>query len=521
MDTTEVLERPRDVANAEAAAASRSRAVAPELWVLAAITVAGAALRFAGLASQSLWLDEWLTQNYTVMSLHGVASTLLHSEPHPPLYFGATWVWAKVFANDEFGLRSLSAVVGTATVPLAYMAARTRLPVRAALIAAALVAVNPFSVWYSQEARPYALLEALCLVSVICLIRTVDGGSRRWLWGWVIASSLALLTHFFAGFLLAGEVLWLLRHRRDRQVVAAMGTVGVVGLLMMALVANGRTSEVAWVHASAPLGRRVSMLPVQFLTGLYLNWDAATDTAIRFFAAALLCVVGLAAVGAARDRTKTLPFLVAAGAMILLPLTLAVVKPGSDYFLPRYVIAALVPLLIVVAAGFSSRRAGLIGAAALVAILLSMTISIATRPELQRPDWRTAAKAIGPASVQRAVITNVNVQARPLTYYAPKLSSVYDGGSSVFAGDPPATGRTALTVSQVVYVTPAVLSSRAGRVPPAPGFRLTSRRTAGGFSIFTFTSPAPHRFTAGELAGTASRVYGYRLTAVDAAAVYV
>jgi 4-amino-4-deoxy-L-arabinose transferase-like glycosyltransferase len=493
-----------------------------ELWVLAAITVLAAALRFAGISSQSIWLDEWLTHNYTVMSLHDMASTLLRSEPHPPLYFGLEWGWSKVFGTDEFGLRSLSALVGTITVPLAYAAARTRLSPLAALLAAAFVAVNPFSVWFSQEARPYALLEALCLVSLICLIRAVDGGSRRWLWGWAAASALALTTHFFAGFLIAGEVVWLLWHQRNRRVLAPLAAVGVVGVLMLALVAGGRASEVAWVHASAPLETRVSMLPVQFLTGLYLNWDAATDTAVRFVCAAVLCAIGLVlALVASRERRRTSPFLVAAGAVLLLPLVLALVKPSSDYVLPRYLIAAVVPLLILVAIGFASRRAGLVGAVGLIAVLLSMTISISARSELQRPDWRGVSEAIGPASQERAVVTNLNVQARPLTYYAKGLSKVYDGGSPVFAGDPLAKGRAAVTVSEVVYVTPAPLGARLGRTPPAQGFSVTSRRNVGGFLVVGYKAKKPRRFTAGGLASGASRVYGFPLAGIYAPAVYL
>jgi mannosyltransferase len=523
--TSELLDRPHAVESPIGVPAlpDRVRAGAPrELWVLGLITLLAAAVRFIGAGSQSLWLDEWLTHNYTVMSLHGVASTLLHNEPHPPLYFGAAWAWAKVFGTDEFGLRSLSAMVGTITVPLAYIAARTRFSPRVGLLAAALVAVNPFSVWYSQEARPYALLEMFCLLSVICVIRAVDGGSRRWLWAWAASASLALLTHFFAGFLLAGEVLWLLRHRRDRDVVVAIGAMGIVGALMLALVASGRTSEVAWVHASAPLGTRVSLTPVQFLTGLYDNWDSATDTAVRFICAAAVCAAGLAlAIGTARERVRTHPFLVAAAAMILLPLALAIAKPTSDYFLPRYVIAALMPLTIVVAAGLTSRRAGYVGAAALAVVLLSMTISIAVRPELQRPDWRSAAHAIGTAPMPRAVITDMNVQARPLTYYSRGLTPVYDGGTATFAGDPPAKGRTPVTVSQIVYVTPAAFPPRPGPRVPAPGFRLTARNAAGGFLALTYTSSRPLRTTPGGLAASASRVLGYPLTPISAPAVYM
>ena len=43
---------------------------------------------------------------------------------------------------------------------------------RAALAAAALAASSPLLIWYSQEARAYALLVALCALSVWCLLRS-------------------------------------------------------------------------------------------------------------------------------------------------------------------------------------------------------------------------------------------------------------------------------------------------------------------------------------------------------------
>src|SRR3712207_9423976 len=68
------------------------------------------------------------------------------------------------------------------------------------------------------------------------------------------------------------------------------------------------------------------------------------------------------------------------------------------------------------------RSAGLVTGAFLAAVFLSLTITIAGRSEAQRPDWRTAAEAIGPAAQPRAVITAFNVQSRPLLLYAPGRS---------------------------------------------------------------------------------------------------
>ena len=84
------------------------------------------------------------------------------SESAPPLYYALAWVWTQVTGTGEFGLRSLSALAGVATVPVAYLLGAELRGRRAGLMAAALVAVNPMLLWYSQEARAYALLVLLC-----------------------------------------------------------------------------------------------------------------------------------------------------------------------------------------------------------------------------------------------------------------------------------------------------------------------------------------------------------------------
>ena len=50
---------------------------------------------------------------------------------------------------------------------------------RVGLIAALLTAVNPFLVWYSQEARSYALLALLGALSLLFFVRALNSPSRR------------------------------------------------------------------------------------------------------------------------------------------------------------------------------------------------------------------------------------------------------------------------------------------------------------------------------------------------------
>src|SRR3954447_14492097 len=114
--------------------------------LLAGIVVAGAVLRFATLDGQSYWFDEATTVHLLRMDLGGMLGAIPDSESTPPLYYVVAWLWSKVFGLGEVGLRSLSALAGTATVPVVYALTARVASVRAGLIAAALAATNPLLV---------------------------------------------------------------------------------------------------------------------------------------------------------------------------------------------------------------------------------------------------------------------------------------------------------------------------------------------------------------------------------------
>jgi len=126
-----------------------------------------------------------------------------------PLYYLIAWLWVKVFGLGEFGLRSLSALIGTATVPLAFLAARELYSRRVGLAVAALASVSPILIWYSQEARAYALLTALSALSLWAFARLLREPSGRAAAVWALASAFALASHYFAAVLVFPEAIWL------------------------------------------------------------------------------------------------------------------------------------------------------------------------------------------------------------------------------------------------------------------------------------------------------------------------
>src|SRR3712207_5330908 len=170
-----------------------ARANRSAVAALAGIVAAAAALRFATLDLQSFWVDEGATVHLLRSDFGGMLDGLTVTEKTPPLYYLLAWLWTRPFGTGEIGVRSLSALIGVLTVPAAFALARELVSERAALIAAALVAVNPLLVWYSQEARAYALLVLLATLATLFCVR-----GRPWLWA--LFSALALATHYFAAF---------------------------------------------------------------------------------------------------------------------------------------------------------------------------------------------------------------------------------------------------------------------------------------------------------------------------------
>src|SRR3954453_11601694 len=238
---------------------------------VAGLTALGAALRFSTLAVQSYWLDEAVTVVLVRKSLGGGLSTIPNSESTPPLYYVLAWLWAQLFGTGEVGLRSLSALIGTATIPVAYAAAARLVSPRAGLIVAALAAVNPLLVWFSQEARAYALLVLLTTAAVAVFARLLDRPAPRPLAGWALLSALALATHYFALFVVVPMAVWLLwRHGRGaarRGVLAACGGVALAGAALLPLLVHQATNDRADYIRKLGLVGRALQVPKQYLTG--------------------------------------------------------------------------------------------------------------------------------------------------------------------------------------------------------------------------------------------------------------
>lgn len=131
------------------------------LWLLVILCVA-AALRFYALDHSSLWSDEGNTYALIQRSYSTIAQEAA-ADIHPPGYYWQLKLWTTLFGTSATAMRAYSALLGVLLVAIVYAIGRRidtltshRAPI--AITAATLAALNPFQLYYSQEARMYLLL---------------------------------------------------------------------------------------------------------------------------------------------------------------------------------------------------------------------------------------------------------------------------------------------------------------------------------------------------------------------------
>ncbi len=166
------------------------------LTAVAALTILGAGLRLYRLGHQSLWNDEIVTYISAVGTPWRVVTQRVENSNIPPLYYLVANASLSLGTPSgiETALRLPSVLVGALTIPLLFLVVRPWLGTRVALAAAACLTISPFHVWYSQEARPYALLLALALIAMACMQRAVRHPGS---WRWKAATAIALAATFY------------------------------------------------------------------------------------------------------------------------------------------------------------------------------------------------------------------------------------------------------------------------------------------------------------------------------------
>ncbi|MFN0151189.1 MAG: glycosyltransferase family 39 protein [bacterium] len=396
------------------------RSPANDTRAVIALAAVAALLRFYGLGSESLWLDEGTTV-WRIARGYGQLLFEWDDGTQGPLYYVALKIWCQIFGTTEFALRFPSAVLGVAAIPLVYRLARRYFDRATGLVAALLLTVNPFAIHYSQEARPYALFLLLGVASIGYLLRLLDRYDRGDAVAYVVASACAFYTHAFAPFLLMahGAIVLIDRTRagRERPALSLRRAAPIAAALALLCIpqAFAYAKELSDVTAGQSSANVIPEPTLQFLGKIFVNyfmspWHAA--------AAFLVMTVGLVmAFGAGGRARVSALMLVAVGACCAL-LPWIVSKVFVPILTERYTIAAFAAAIILVAAGVA-RMGGALRAGALAALLIFAGADLAGYYTLVDKDpWRQTAEHLERESrAGDAIVVFPRWTYRPLDYH--------------------------------------------------------------------------------------------------------
>ena len=195
--------------------------------IVGAITFLAFLLRLPSF-TDALFIDELSTYQVVNGRSFGDMFTLVQSvqEATPPLYFVLAWV-SQYLGDSSMWLRLPSLLAGLAAIPLTYLLGLRLTSRPASLVAAGVMALSPFLIFFATEARTYSVSMFICLVSTYALVRATDEDTeRKWWVVYALFTAAAMYSHYSSIFLLVGQAGWALIARRDSLVPLLVASAG-------------------------------------------------------------------------------------------------------------------------------------------------------------------------------------------------------------------------------------------------------------------------------------------------------
>jgi uncharacterized membrane protein len=222
------------------------RPYATYAWIfIGVLLAAGLFFRFYNLEKKAYWFDETFTSLYIsgytpaevkqrvgdreisaqelmrfqhVNPDRGLLSTVtalsVNDPHHSPLYYGLARLWAGLFGDSVWVIRSLSAFASLLVFPCLYWLCRELFEMRrVAWVALMIVAVSPFHVLYAQEARQYSLWTVTILLSSAALLWALRLQMKR---GWALYAvtvTIGMYTHVLFGLVIIAHGVYMIGHQ--------------------------------------------------------------------------------------------------------------------------------------------------------------------------------------------------------------------------------------------------------------------------------------------------------------------
>lgn len=361
---------------------------AQNAFILSMVMVGGL-VRFFQLARESLWFDESLSALFATQPLPiSIQSMLQDGLQHSPLFY----LLLRPFVSGnpiESSVRTLPAIAGVLAIPLIALLAKALFSRSTGVIAAALLGINPFHVWYSREARMYSLLALAAILAMYFFVLIIFSGPKLRYWlGLSVSSAIAYNTHHFAFFIPLVQLAFILATFKQSYVFLRAWTLSMclAALTLLPWIATAVRSGVYWATSGTPTQTaQWTDIPFTFWNfsiGYTQNLTAPILIALLLFLAA--AIYGLIPLHGSR--------LLLAIWLILPIATTFLISLRFPMYMDRYLIVALPPFILALANGLSTLSSlGHRRVATTVVVLFelfSLSRLFSDRSTYDRADWR-------------------------------------------------------------------------------------------------------------------------------------
>lgn len=354
------------------------------------LLLCGATLRAFRLDFQSLWTDEIFTLLAASDEFWKIIVNPFDPDV-PGLYY--LIVHPLLLMSDQAWLLRLPSVVfGTFSIILLYLITKNWFGEATGILAAALITISPFHIWYSQEARAYALLLFLALLSLWLLQKAISSPHDLWSrCGFVLAAAASFYCHpvalAFIGFL-GIYTLWQIPRQKWVSWLPLFGAVAVLmmpAILRMLMIPPTEADDPSrssyspiyipyslWTFATGySLGPSLTELHLPNRMGTLVPYLYLIVPLILFFAAVFLH-------GVIRLQQKARAIFWINALWLAIPLAGAVFGAiiSSHPFNVRYAILSFPPFLILLAVGALNLPRRWMRASVVSALLLGSLVSL-------------------------------------------------------------------------------------------------------------------------------------------------
>ncbi|MBN2170765.1 MAG: glycosyltransferase family 39 protein [Candidatus Krumholzibacteriota bacterium] len=487
--------------------------LAGRAWLPWGLALLALLVRLYRLQAPSLWVDELFTLQ-AVRTAREIDPGFLLRDLHGPLYTALCALFGGVLSGE--GLRLVSALAGALTVPFVHAWARRAAGDGEAALAALLMAISPFAVWYGQELRNYSLVLLLASATFLVLERwRGDDPGWRGFAGFVLAAWLGLLANLTFLLFLVGSGLALLAGARGRR----RRTLGWLALATVSVL----LLSLPWIHSFAvqmqpqrlvvdmpgweepPLRGETTFSLVALPYTLYaLTWGFSLGPSLAeihwgprqslMAHAPLVGILGLLAVGLLlrgwlRSEGRRFEWLLLVAVVLGLASFLAI--KNFKVYNVRYVCMVLPLLLLLVSRGLLSLSWRSVRIGATVAVLALFTVSLGHHywhPAYAKEDSRAAARRMEALAGPQDLVV-VAVIGAPFAHY-------YRGGAPV-SNLWPGEGAVQVAAKLEAWGHPEAFWLVSAREwewgPPGslaalfPEYRTARREQAGGIGIQRMT----------------------------------